>query len=628
MVAAAWWTAQETLDSSLGPDEAGDEATDGADAADSARTDGTAHPRGAAGGGSKQRARAKKPGEVPEVPPPSPADVLWADATAKGAADQPLEALEIVAAARKGDEPVWKDAARVATMLKWEDTAIDRFAAAAQEKDAERKAILAWLKRLDAAVLDPARRKRLDLIRRALAEAGKFDVAAVVDAAQAEGRAALEKHLARFGGQGGKEPPPAAQGAAGAAAPAGLGPTLDGNLVQLRTRNAARARAKAASGSDGATDPAESAKGPPPVADPLATDEAALREQRRIEQLEKLRQRASEGLLEPIAAGLAWLALHQADDGEISDRVVAARCEAIAHKPGCLQDEKQAGQKYRLSGTALSVLALLDFRDQDVAGLFEPTLAQGVQWLRRQMREDGSFGTSGYEAAMALMALGQAAQSSHAPELLADVSRGLAFQASKQSLDGGYRYGWGTDGDLSVTGWYVQAFEAGRNAGATLPWNHGTAMERFVRSMWMGGNKFRYEGRSGGERGALSSVGILSFLVLNPESVANEREGWIAGLTASARRADLYAVYYDVRVELALRGELTEQRRAVLADLPRGMQRKALPTAGMFASARVEPVKGKDPTAVWRSLGWLDNGGRVVSTAFSVLTLEHALYRR
>jgi hypothetical protein len=58
------------------------------------------------------------------------------------------------------------------------------------------------------------------------------------------------------------------------------------------------------------------------------------------------------------------------------------------------------------------------------------------------------------------------------------------------------------------------------------------------------------------------------------------------------------------------------------------MQRKALPTAGMFASARVEPVKGKDPTAVWRSLGWLDNGGRVVSTAFSVLTLEHALYRR
>jgi len=135
----------------------------------------------------------------------------------------------------------------------------------------------------------------------------------------------------------------------------------------------------------------------------------------------------------------------------------------------------------------------------------------------------------------------------------------------------------------------------------------------------------------GGERPPLAGVGMLSLLVLNPKSVENELEGWTSYLaqTGARPRADLYQQYYEVRTELALQGWLTDGRRRLLEQLPNNLQRTDLPAAGMFSSTPVQTdAKGNLVSTTWKNLGWLDRGGRVVGTAFALLTMEHVLYRR
>lgn len=539
------------------------------------------------------RTRARRPGEF--VPT---GDELWDAARRDVLAGRFLEALERIVAARVKADAAWKEKGRVAEILTWEDTALDQFESSMTAVG--RADLFVWLKRLDTAVLDAARRKRLDLLRRKLVEAGVLDLAAILEAASAEGRRNIELHLTRFGGG------PAAAGAA-------TEPTnVDTFLRSVRTRNEQR----------------------PVTPVPLPVDDAATREQRRLEQLEKLRQRGATGLLDPIAAGLAWAAIHQADDGEVSDDTVAARCTFLGHTLCTSQGVAKPGQ-YRLSGTALAVLAWLDFRDQDLATVFEPSLSLGVSWLRKQMKADGSFPQQGYEAGIALMALGQAAKASHAPDLLKDVDRGMKFAASKVSTDGGFRYGWGTPGDLSVTGWYVQAMEQARDARVTQDAVFNTALEKFVRSVWMGDSRFKYTVDRPRESESLSAVGMLSLQILNPAAAEKERAGWTAALAASAgkTRNNLYATYYEVRTELAMNGALTDARQALLLALPGALQRTDPSAGGMFGpavpAAAAPPVKGRKPTPpAWTTLGWVDQGGRVVATAFAVLTMEHALYRR
>jgi hypothetical protein len=215
-------------------------------------------------------------------------DALWDAARQDALAGRHLEALERIVAVRRKPDAAWKDKARVAEILTWEDAALDAFEASMSSVG--RADLFAWLKRLDLAVLDPARRKRLDLLRRKLVEGGALDLAAILDVASAEGRANIERHP-RFGG-----------GPADLKRP-GEPTNVDTLLRAVRARNSSVTTIA-----------------------PLPVDDAATREQRRLEQLEKLRQRAATGLLDPIAAGLAWAAIHQADDGEVSDDAVTKRC--------------------------------------------------------------------------------------------------------------------------------------------------------------------------------------------------------------------------------------------------------------------------------------------------------------
>ena len=468
-----------------------------------------------------------------------------------------------------------------------------------------REDALALIVRALESVSESAQRSRLRLLARRSAG----DVAAreqlVVDGATNDAdRNALTTHLAHFG--------PVLPGADRAAGSTG---SLSARLQRVHQRGATRKH----------------------VIVPLTIADIDAAELRRLDQLEKLRERQAVGLLAHIHSGLIWLAEHQAEDGHFSDDVTAARCVELGHGTSCA--ENAAKRSYDLASTALAALAFLDFRDQDARAVFEPTLSAAVSWLRSQIRATGLFPRHAYEAGIALMALGQAASSSGDVELYADLERAWKYYAANegQGASIGYRYGPGQPGDLSVTGWYVQAYEAAVDAEAKLPEGLGANLATFVRTTWRGGHEFAYT-PSTGPRTSLESLGMLSIVILDEPAAELHQDAWAEHLAQADRgtRLNLYTLYYDVRMELALRGELSQSRGAALDDFAALYQTFDGNAAGRFTveadpallKAWMKQAESKRKPAVSGSDGWITRGGTTLLTAFSLLTLEHALYRR
>ncbi len=347
----------------------------------------------------------------------------------------------------------------------------------------------------------------------------------------------------------------------------------------------------------------------PPVAD---VDEA---ERRRVDELEKLRQRNAIGLLDSIHAGLAWLALHQRDDGSFSDQAAVDRCTALKHDPSCMKNVESTGDAYMIAATGLAVLAFLDFRDQDPNGWFDPYLGRGIEFLRSKQKPDGTWAASGqqYANAIGLMALAQAAQSTGAEDLRVAVRKGLAWFDQTQGPLGGFRYGRDDPrGDLSVTGWVAQAVEASRNAGIEIPPRLAGGFEIFLRYVWLGDVRFSYM-YGNGPSPALAPVGMLVGHVVGKDRDPATAEAWkkyLLGLKPD-KPPELYGLYYGVRLSILLNAALEEPFRTWTFDLAK-KQIQGTSAAGSI------PVRMNGNMKT----------GLVVPTALAILTLEHALYLR
>ncbi len=340
----------------------------------------------------------------------------------------------------------------------------------------------------------------------------------------------------------------------------------------------------------------------------LADAEAA--ERRRLEELENLRQRDVLALLDAIAGGLAWLAIHQADDGRVSDPASLARCRVLHPKEPC---PLPGGADVEVATTALTALAFLDFRDQDARGLFEPALARAVRRLLAFQKADGSFGgRRQYSTGMALMALGQAAASTGADDVRTAVRKGIQYLSLHQGADGGWRYGAAIEvGDLSATGWVAQALEAAHGV-VDPPPAVRVGLDRFLHDVWLGTHRFSYMAR-GPERSPLNPVGMLVARIVGDPDFDSVTPEWTRYLQSmpSGARPDLYSLYYGVRMSIALTGNLGGPWRKWVLDL----------------SAEQE-TKGAAAGCYRRSGGRFAPAGTTGITAATILTLEHALYLR
>jgi hypothetical protein len=526
---------------------------------------------------SVPRVRASE--EPPTLDVESELERTWATALAQHKDGKPIEALTTIAPGRR-DRPDWfAEASRAPVVHAMERAAVNLLARAARvgtlaEARALANSLLALVK--DPALLAEIRDLLAAAERRAAAVDPALGAQVLANATAAADREALARHLQRFAGVG---PAPKKKD------------WIDEQLGRVEAA--------------GRTLTAEP--------DPLVLPDPVEAEKRRLDQLEKLRQRNSAGLLDPIDGALAWLALHQADDGHFGEDATAARCKAMGHDPACVASPNEQAP---LAATGLSVLAFLDFRDQDVKRLFEPTLARGIAWITGQQKPDGSFkdsGRQGYAAAIGLMALGQSAASTHDPALKAAVERGIAFYGKHHGSNGGYWYSLDRDGDLSVTGWFAQAVEAAANAGVAIPDDMRQGLERFLNAVSVGPPQWKFAYRVGEkERPSLSAVGMLVSSILRPQSPQWYGDDWRTLLGKGSPGGETYGLYYGVRVLLFLDGNVDAKWRGYLNDL-----------------AKKQTVAGTAAGRIALDADWAFKQNRTTSgTAFAALTLEHSLYRR
>lgn len=344
----------------------------------------------------------------------------------------------------------------------------------------------------------------------------------------------------------------------------------------------------------------------PPVADPAET------ERRRVEELERLRQRGAVGLLDAIHGALAWLALHQVEDGSFHETGCNGRCGELKHDPVCLSSPgADQGKRWSVGTSGLAALAWLDFRDQDIHGLFDPYLGRTLEWLAKQQRPDGSFPGTLYEGSIAIMALGQAAVSTGLTAHRDACARGILWLERAQARGGGFRYGPNAaDADLSVTAWAAQAVEAARAAGIPIPDRLQYGFEEFLAWCHLGEHRYSYtDGVT--ESRSLAPAGMLLARLTTPAVDPALAASWTAYLGGLPPRQtpSLYTLYYGVRLSILLNNSLAEPWRTWVFVLADGKRRPQSP--GLLVPA-----------------GYGSHGNPLVDHALATLTIEHALYLR
>jgi hypothetical protein len=261
-------------------------------------------------------------------------------------------------------------------------------------------------------------------------------------------------------------------------------------------------------------------------------------------------------------------------------------------------------------------MALLEFRDLDERGLFEPALRMGVTYLRGRQAADGGFpGVLPTDAALSLIALARAARATGDPALRDAVGRGLARVAREACPDGGYRYDRNTWGDLRETAWVAQAVEAARRAGLDPPRGMREGLATFLDSVWQGGPRFSCE-RGARDMDHWRPLGICTGLLVfdgdRRAAMLGEARRWLEDPPA----ARLYALYYGGQAATLADAALFPKWLRSLSALAKAQER---------TGTAVGAWRGTDTGISPLSEGGYAGVGVVHVTAFAVLTLETVL---
>lgn len=221
------------------------------------------------------------------------------------------------------------------------------------------------------------------------------------------------------------------------------------------------------------------------------------------------------------------------------------------------------GGHYKCAMTGLALLTLLAHGETQAGGEFGETVRHGAQWLLEiGHKNKGRMAVEHveYQHAIAAYALAEDYAMTQNADILSAVEKAVAVIVSGQAPNGSWDYGYNNrgredpkrpGGDLSVSGWNIQALKAAKNAGVNVA-GLDAAMRRatgFVQSLYdEKSRRFGYATRGGGSD-ALAGVGILSMLFLD---AAGSRE--VRGALGTARQfrcrwaegseASSYAWYY------------------------------------------------------------------------------------
>ncbi len=260
---------------------------------------------------------------------------------------------------------------------------------------------------------------------------------------------------------------------------------------------------------------------------------------------------------DPAAAPAAWLAACQEADG-------------------AWQPARHGGDPaYRPALTALAALALA----RDPADRFRDGVRRAAAALVAMQTADGAFGGEGrvraYNQAIATCALAELAP--HGPAASAALERAVACSRAGQSVEGGWDYETGSEGNAAVTAWQVRALAAAAERGvsqANIPLRKGL---RWLRGAARGEGGVAYHRGSAGRSESLAALAAYTLMTSGRpfEGLPALGRRLTAALTAADAAADCYRDYAKVmafesagdtaRAE-AVRGGMRQRRQAGAQD--------------------------------------------------------------
>jgi len=316
-----------------------------------------------------------------------------------------------------------------------------------------------------------------------------------------------------------------------------------------------------------------------------------------------------------VAAALNWLARHQNSDGHWSIQHTATCKGSRCSGPGNHQSD--------CAGTAMGLLPFLAAgQTHESKGPYQKNIQQGINWLIRHQKNTGdlSVGTDPhsqmYSHGLATIALCEAYGMTQDQRVGYAAQAAVNFIESGQNSEGGWRYTHASqDSDTSVFGWQVMALKSGQMAGLKVNPKVLEACRRYLRSCARGNyqSEFAYQPLQSNARFTMTSVGLLATQYLGARRddpvIVNGIE-YLSTHRPDITQRNTYFWYYATQVMHNCPGpQWDEWNRHTRRILIETQDTKGC-AAGSWDPERPEP----DP--------WGNQGGRLMVTSFSALTLE------
>jgi hypothetical protein len=309
-----------------------------------------------------------------------------------------------------------------------------------------------------------------------------------------------------------------------------------------------------------------------------------------------------------VARGLRWMAKQQRADGSWHLRDY---------------DRDFTSVECQTSATGMALLAFLGAGQTHLTGMYQEEVSKGLAWMLKIQTKDGDLrGSNRDNAAMyghgqASIAVCEAFLMTGDEELHQPAQRCIDFIVKAQYDDGGWRYGphdpaRPTEGDTSVTGWFLMALQSARAARLDVPAETMELAGQFLdRVQSHDGAQYAYvASRRQYPSPTMTAEGLLCRIYLGWD---HEQYGLRRGVAFLSEQhlpklgeANIYYWYYATQVMHHYGGKPWELWNARMSDILVGSQETRGRNAGSW-----------DPRGPYAN-----SGGRLYMTALSVCTLE------
>ncbi len=298
-----------------------------------------------------------------------------------------------------------------------------------------------------------------------------------------------------------------------------------------------------------------------------------------------------------------------------------------------------ASNKNDVAITSLALLAFVGYGHSEKVGEHKDVVKRAVHWLMSKQRPDGmiidtsddsaSHRSGGYPMAMATLAIAECAAMANVPDTRAAAQKAVDYCTSIHQFGEGYdklgwRYSPKSEGDLSVSGWFIMALKSARIAGLKVDHAAFDGAIKFLDSV---------EIKDKGGDSAYGPISRYKYMVNNEHAGTAHRLtaiGTLARQFMGWKKEDLQAVstVHQQRRLPRIRRQWRKSRPLLLVlrhdgRLPAGRTAVQQWSDSMLKAMLPSQRKQGDDNGSWDPVGeYSGEWGRVGQTALSALILE------